>query len=186
MSNISDYPPEVPDSTYGTSWNDVKEERRVTITLKTVISTSFPCPSQYSEEEVLESIKQIVEEDLKKTSEYYETVDIELEEIKEKKKKEPYKVAVWWSVEDFAGMAEEQFELMTYYSENSPKSVQERAKRILSTCKNWKDYYDESKFEEALDSMIHKHDAEYGITWESVKFYLEEMCRKEEREEKDE
>lgn len=180
---MGNYPPGISDSTYGAPWNNVEEEREVTITLKAVIGTSFPGPSQYSEEEILESIKQIVEEDLKKTSEDYEIVSIESEELKERKKKEPYRVAVWWSIEDFAGMAEQLFEVMTYYDENSPESVQERAKRILSTCKDWKDYFDESKFEEALDRMIHKHDAEYGITWESIRYYLNEMCVKEELEE---
>lgn len=180
---MSNYPPGVSDSTYGAPWNNVEEEREVTITLKAVISTSFPGPSQYSEEKVLESIKKIIEEDFKKTSEDYEIIDIESEELKKRKKKEPYKAAIWWSVEDFARMAEQQFELITYYRENSPESVKERAKRILSTCKNWKDYYDESKFEEALNRMIHKHDAEYGITWESIKYYLNEMCIKEEQKE---
>lgn len=159
----------------------VEEEGEVTITLKVTTSVSFPEHSQPSEEEVLESIKKIIEEDLKKTSEDYKIIDIEVENVI--KKKEPYRVAVWWSVEDFAGMAEQLFEVMTYYGENSPESVKERAKRILSTCKDWKDYFDESKFEEALDRMIHKHDAEYGITWESIKYYLNEMCVKEEQEE---
>ena len=103
----------------------------------------------------------------------------------ERKRNPPYKAAIWWSVEDFAGMAEQLFEIMTYYDENSPESVKERAKRILSTCKDWRDYFDESKFAEALDRMIHKHDAEYGITWESIKYYLNEMCVKEEQEEND-
>ena len=161
----------------------VEEEREVTITLKVTTSVSFPEHSQPSEEEVLESIKKIIEKDLKKTSEDYEIIDIESEELKKRKKRDPYKAAIWWSVEDFAGMAEQLFEVMTYYGENSPTSVQERAKRILSTCRNWKDYYDESKFEEALDRMIHKHDAEYGITWESIKYYLNEMCVKEEQKE---
>ena len=159
----------------------VEEEGEVTITLKVTTSVSFPEHSQPSEEEVLESIKKIIEEDLKKTSEDYKIIDIEVENVI--KKKEPYRVAVWWSVEDFAGMAEQLFEVMTYYGENSPESVKVRAKRILSTCKDWKDYFDESKFEEALDRMIHKHDAEYGITWESIKYYLNEMCVKEEQEE---
>lgn len=178
---MNNYPPGVSDSTYGAPWNDVEIEKEVTITLKSFITTSFPGPAQIEDSQVLESIKEIVKEDLKKTSEDYEIIDIEVENVV--KKKEPYKVAVWWSVEDFAGMAEQLFEVMTYYSENSPESVKERAKKILSTCKNWKDYYDESKFEEALDRMIHKHDAEYGITWESIKYYLNEMCVKKEQEE---
>lgn len=43
---------------------------------------------------------------------------------------------------------------------------------------SWKDFYDESKFEEALDNMINKHDPIYGITWDSVRFYLEAYCYK--------
>lgn len=93
-----------------------------------------------------------------------------------------YKRAIWWSTEDFAGMAEQLFEVMTYYDENSLKSVQERAKRILSTCKNWRDFYDESKFEEALNKMIDNHNAEQGISWTEVSLYLEDMCKKENNE----
>lgn len=176
---MSNYPPGVSDSTYGAPWNNIEEEREVIITLKTIINVSLPGPSEYSEEDILESIKEIVESEIPGE---YEILDIESEELKKRKKKEPYKAAIWWSVEDFAGMAEQLFEVMTYYDENSPESVKERAKRILSTCKDWKDYYDESKFEEALDSMIHHHDAEYGITWESIKYYLDEMCIKKEEE----
>lgn len=178
---MDNYPPGVSDSTYGAPWNDIDEKREVTITLKACISVSFQGPARISEYEILQSIKDVVEEDLKKTVEDYEVVSVDLTD----KTKKPYRAAVWWSVEDFAGMAEQQFELMTCYSDNSPESVQERAKRILSTCKDWKDYYDESKFEEALDQMIHKHDAEYGITWESIKFWLNELCVKSEIEEEE-
>ncbi len=44
---------------------------------------------------------------------------------------------------------------------------------------SWRDYYDESKFEEALERMIRKHDANIGICWETVKIYLDEYCMKE-------
>lgn len=43
---------------------------------------------------------------------------------------------------------------------------------------SWEEYYDESKFAEALDKMINKHDAEVGITWETVAYYLDDMCLK--------
>ena len=69
------------------------------------------------------------------------------------------RTCVTWSVEDFEGRAEER------------------------KGENWRDFYDESKFEEALESMIHHHDAEYGITWDSVDYYLDEMCTKKEVEE---
>ena len=41
----------------------------------------------------------------------------------------------------------------------------------------WKEIYDESLFENALDNMINKHDANYGITWETVNYYLENCKR---------
>ena len=72
------------------------------------------------------------------------------------------KCAVIWSVEDFECRAEEK------------------------KGENWRDFYDETKFEDALESMIHHHDAEYGITWGSVDFYLDEMCIKKEEEDDEE
>lgn len=41
----------------------------------------------------------------------------------------------------------------------------------------WQDYYDESKFQEALDLMCAEHNAECGITWDTVLEYLEEYCQ---------
>ena len=57
-----------------------------------------------------------------------------------------------WSVEDFYTQAEE---LNTEYGHN----------------------FDETKFEEALHLMIRKHDANVGITWDTVKDYLLEYCK---------
>lgn len=39
--------------------------------------------------------------------------------------------------------------------------------------------YDETKFKDALDIMINKHDASIGITWETIDYYLNEYCLKE-------
>jgi hypothetical protein len=39
-----------------------------------------------------------------------------------------------------------------------------------------KKMYDREQFEYALDQMIYKHDCEYGITWYSVDYYLNEYC----------
>jgi hypothetical protein len=36
--------------------------------------------------------------------------------------------------------------------------------------------FDESKFSMALNKMIDRHDASEGITFETIKFYLEEYC----------
>jgi hypothetical protein len=44
---------------------------------------------------------------------------------------------------------------------------------------SWKDFYDESKFVEALDNMIDKHDAMLGITWDTIRTYLDLYCRNE-------
>lgn len=41
----------------------------------------------------------------------------------------------------------------------------------------WNIYYDKTKFMYALHEMIKNHDSEYGITWDTVKFYLNEYCR---------
>lgn len=39
--------------------------------------------------------------------------------------------------------------------------------------------YDETKFQNALDIMINKHDASIGITWETINIYLDNYCIKE-------
>lgn len=49
-----------------------------------------------------------------------------------------------------------------------------------------KPIYDRSKFYDALHEMARKHDAEIGITWDTVQFYLDEMCELEEPEDEEE
>ncbi len=63
-----------------------------------------------------------------------------------------------WNVEDFKGRAEQ-------LKEANPK-------------KNY--IFDETKFEDALEQMIKKHDANLGISWETVDIYLREYCLAEE------
>lgn len=74
---------------------------------------------------------------------------------------------VYWSVADFEGQAKEQWEFHrdNIYMKNPYKNA---------TC--WQDVYDENKFEEALDRMVNKHDANEGISWITVNFWLDEMC----------
>lgn len=72
------------------------------------------------------------------------------------------RTSITWSVEDFEDRAEEK------------------------KGENWRDFYDETKFEDALESMIHHHDAEYGITWDSIDYYLDEMCIRKEEEDDEE
>ena len=73
----------------------------------------------------------------------------------------PSIIPLTWSVEDFEAKAEE------------------------LVGENWKDIYDESKFEDALFEMIDNHDAEWGINWSSISFYLNQYCKKEEENEMD-
>lgn len=40
----------------------------------------------------------------------------------------------------------------------------------------WEHLYDASKFQEALDIMIRKHDATVGITWDTIDYYLDNHC----------
>ena len=61
---------------------------------------------------------------------------------------------VYWSVEDFKHRADER------------------------SIGNKSSLYDESKFEDALDTMIHKHDASLGISWDTIDFWLDELCLK--------
>lgn len=63
-----------------------------------------------------------------------------------------YEKAIVWSVQDFKTLAYD------IYGEK------------------WGDYCDEKKFKYALDEMILKHDANVGITWDTVESYLKKMC----------
>jgi len=38
--------------------------------------------------------------------------------------------------------------------------------------------YDESKYADALQNMINNHDANHGITWETIDCYLDSDCRR--------
>ena len=79
--------------------------------------------------------------------------------------------SITWTVADFESKAEELF----YYYKEIDK---EHDKNILEDCKSWEDYYDKNKFLNALEEMIHDHDCDIGITWYTVGYYLDTMCRK--------
>jgi len=59
-------------------------------------------------------------------------------------------------------------------------SINDFVSRASSICEtgDWFDEFSEPKMERALKLMIEKHDAEFGITWETVDSYLETYCRK--------
>lgn len=62
---------------------------------------------------------------------------------------------IHWSEDDFKQMALESCNYDNAYGE----------------------YYNELMFAEARDEMIRHHDAQYGISWETVKYYLNSICK---------
>lgn len=66
--------------------------------------------------------------------------------------------AIIWSIEDFEAIAE---------NEEQDADVE-----IGSI-------YDRSTFAHTLDTMMNHHDADLGITWYTIRHYLDEYCRKE-------
>lgn len=67
--------------------------------------------------------------------------------------------SIQWSVEDFEQRAKEN---------NDYRLI---AKQEIVE-------YDKSKFEAALYNMICDHDANLGITWDTIDYYLDTYCRK--------
>ena len=67
--------------------------------------------------------------------------------------------AIWWSVDDFEHRA---WTIEAEFPESAP-------------------LFDRSKFMEALECMCHDagEDPDYGITWDTVDQYLQDMCRLE-------
>lgn len=72
-------------------------------------------------------------------------------------------ISISWGVQDFEGQAVEK-----------ERELQEE--KELAELPH---LYDRTKFSEALHQMKHKHDANYGITWDTIDFYLNYMCRVE-------
>lgn len=82
-------------------------------------------------------------------------LNLELEQLIEfiKETEDYYYSSISWSILDFEGKAKEL----------------EKINKVK---------YDNSKFKEALFKMVNKHDAEIGITWDTVEFYLDFYCIK--------
>ncbi len=103
----------------------------------------------------IQKLKELKQYNFENSDEHDEIVEIvklltQAKDYQEKKNKR----SIVWSVEDFIY----------------------RAEQIKGTY--WQDIYDKSKFEKQLYEMIDAHDANYGITWESVDYYLDECCLK--------
>lgn len=67
-----------------------------------------------------------------------------------------------WSIEDFEQRAKELENANTDFETDEQVYIPE---------------YDRSKFEQALLDMIHKHDRNLGITWNTIDYYLDEWCK---------
>jgi len=65
---------------------------------------------------------------------------------------------IYWSVNDFEHIA----------NEVECNEVGESEDNTL---------YDRSKFAKALEDMIDGHDADNGITWYTIRYYLDEYCK---------
>ena len=73
----------------------------------------------------------------------------------------PDVIRIEWGVEDFEGRAIDK--------ETMADEREEYDEPIL--------IYDRSKFAFALSIMEHKHDCNYGITWDTVDYFLDEYCK---------
>jgi len=83
-----------------------------------------------------------------------EDVLIELKKLEE----ELNKTTISWGVDDFESRAIEKEE---WKSENDEIPT----------------LYDRSKFQENLERMIHEHDCNVGISWDTIDVYLETYCK---------
>jgi len=70
------------------------------------------------------------------------------------KLEKPLVYTMGWSVEDF----------------------EQRAAEIEEDIEGGKSLYDTNKFEDALHCMVSNHDASLGISWDTIDFWLDEMC----------
>jgi len=77
----------------------------------------------------------------------------------------PGELGVYWSVDDFEHRAKERFTLWQGRGEHPEDAT-------------WNDIYDKTRFHYALQQMIDGHDAENGITWLTIDWFLEEYCLK--------
>lgn len=82
---------------------------------------------------------------------------------KDEPAKYPETISLVWSIGDFEGKAQE---LEGVYPDEGDQYTDETPM-----------LYDRSKFGEALQLMERRHDCNYGVTWETVEYFLDEYCR---------
>ena len=71
------------------------------------------------------------------------------------------KKAIYWSINDFEGMAEKMF-----------KELKDEHSEEFKNLDNWEQLYDKNLFPQMLEKMINNHDANEGITWQTIEFYV--------------
>jgi hypothetical protein len=81
--------------------------------------------------------------------------------ITESVEEETLKLPIYWSIEDFENTADR---LFCELQKNNPKEFENFA--------NWEQFYDKTKFPYQLERMISNHDANEGITWETLEYYV--------------
>jgi hypothetical protein len=90
--------------------------------------------------------------------------------------------SIVWSVEDFEGRARER-EIDNLEDDESDLFNEDLAEQLHEDFEmeipEENMLYDRSKFQDALESMIHHHDCTIGITWETIDYYLDEECKLE-------
>ena len=72
-----------------------------------------------------------------------------------------FKLPIYWSVEDFENTADR---LFCELQNDNPKEFENFT--------NWEQFYDKTKFPQMLEQMIKNHDANEGITWQTIEFYV--------------
>lgn len=63
----------------------------------------------------------------------------------------------------------------------SVEDFEQRAADIEEFLESKEPVYDRSKFKLALTEMVRSHDAQIGLTWDTVDFWLDEICRLEKK-----
>lgn len=90
-----------------------------------------------------------------------------------------YTRCVVWSTEDFEYRAIETFEQIIEEDLESSNPIRKAyVESVRKNCKTWEDLYDKNTFHEALDDMINHHDANDGISWSTIDYYLREKCER--------
>lgn len=82
---------------------------------------------------------------------------------------------VYWSVEDFESKARD-MELDWFWTELSQQQIDDFKNPEYDIPERYK-LYDRNTFQYALETLIEKHDCNYGITWFHIEYSLNHYCK---------